>query len=575
MRSEGTRLARHMCNFWWHRKGNFATLTALTAPAALALAAIAIDQASLYLERRTLQSVADIAAITAASDLGRAGELATAVFADNGYENVRVMTKVDEAPSHAADGLHIWIERGRYVGDPGRSVNRRFEANHAQPNALRITARKQGQLYFAAGWRPSPIIGVSSLAGSSEQAAFSIGSRLARLEGGVLNRLLGALTGSSISLSAMDYDALLDADIDLFQALDVLDTRLDLKAATYQDVLASDLKLGRLFGELAHIEGLDAGAVASLRRLSQQAGADTAGFRLSGLLDLGTAGRLPVGSRPRNAPALSGAELVTAAAFAAIGRGKNQVEVDLTAVVPGLAETTLHLAVGEPPQGSGWLRIGSNGDIVRTAQTRLLLVTAVSGPGGILGNIVRLPFYLEIASAEARLAAITCSPGNPQSARVSVAARPAVAELRISDVDLKRLNDFSRPVPIQPARLISIPAVRVTAGAHVSVSNMNATTLIFNARDIRDGAVQRVGTRDFTQSLLASLNETLSLNVVLAGIDLGLGQILSGTLRTTLRGVAPILDPTLGRVLSTLGISLGEADIRVHGAECGQAVLVQ
>jgi len=48
------------------RAANIATLTALTMPILLSVAAFAIDEGSLFLERRELQAAADIAAIEAA-----------------------------------------------------------------------------------------------------------------------------------------------------------------------------------------------------------------------------------------------------------------------------------------------------------------------------------------------------------------------------------------------------------------------------------------------------------------------------------------------------------------------------
>ncbi|TJX70422.1 MAG: hypothetical protein E5W21_08255, partial [Mesorhizobium sp.] len=43
------------------RKANFAVMTALSAPVALALAAVAIDEASIYTERREAQAMVDLA----------------------------------------------------------------------------------------------------------------------------------------------------------------------------------------------------------------------------------------------------------------------------------------------------------------------------------------------------------------------------------------------------------------------------------------------------------------------------------------------------------------------------------
>jgi uncharacterized membrane protein len=75
--------------------------------------------------------------------------------------------------------------------------------------------------------------------------------------------------------------------------------------------------------------------------------------------------------------------------------------------------------------------------------------------------------------------------------------------------------------------------------------------------------------------LTASLVGQLSLTVKLAGIDLGLSNLLKGTVLTLLTTVAPAVDQLLVGVLGALGITIGEADVRVTGANCGRAALVQ
>ena len=66
------------------RSGNVSTMTALLLPVGIALAAVSVDAASLYLERRETQNLTDLAAITAAANIDRAELAAKTVFMDNG-----------------------------------------------------------------------------------------------------------------------------------------------------------------------------------------------------------------------------------------------------------------------------------------------------------------------------------------------------------------------------------------------------------------------------------------------------------------------------------------------------------
>jgi len=77
------------------------------------------------------------------------------------------------------------------------------------------------------------------IASAQPQAAFSVGSRLASLNGGILNALLGGLLGGNISLSVMDYNSLVSADVDVLSFTDALATQLHLTGVSYSDVLAS------------------------------------------------------------------------------------------------------------------------------------------------------------------------------------------------------------------------------------------------------------------------------------------------------------------------------------------------
>lgn len=65
------------------RRGNFATMTALVSPMLIVVAALGVDAGSFFVERRSAQSLTDLAAMTAARNPANAAQAAQAVFADN------------------------------------------------------------------------------------------------------------------------------------------------------------------------------------------------------------------------------------------------------------------------------------------------------------------------------------------------------------------------------------------------------------------------------------------------------------------------------------------------------------
>ena len=571
------RFLKARARFFEDSSGNFALLTAITAPVAIVLAAVAVDTGSLYVEKRHAQSLADLAAIAAAASPDNPERAALATLADNGISAVPV--KSDSPDIAAVADNWVMTVTGRYDDDPAFPPETRFTVEAASPNAAKVTFRTFGTRHFGASLIPPPEIVVTGLAAASSEAAFSIGSRLAALNGGLVNDLLGALTGSSISLSAMDYNALLSADVSLLSFLDALAIELDLTAASYTEVLETEVTVGQVAKALGNAEGINGGAKTAASRLAGQAnGAQSPKLKLSRLIGLGEVAHLTL---EQIAADINVMELLALSAIVA-GKGR-QIALNAGVHFPGILSASVDLAVGEPPQSSPWFRVGKGGELVRTAQTRLALTVEIANAGslaGALGARIRIPLYLELAYAEAKLKGISCPTGRPESLKVAVDARPGIANLYLAEVDRSKIGSFNNAMARSPAKLIQLPLVGITGQANAEMSNIDYKTLTFTAADISSGKVKQVSTRDFVASLTKSLFSSLSLDVKvelgLLGIPLvGLPNNVTGLLGQTIGAAAPALDGVLDSLLSTLGLALGQADVRVHGATCGRAVLVQ
>ncbi len=546
-------------------------MTALVAPVGLILAAVAVDSASLYYERREAQALTDLAAITAAAHIDKAGEAVAATLKDNGVGRFSLTGPnglVITSATGASDPVSITVTSGRYESIAATAVRSRFSAN-AQPfNAVKVTLSKTGTRYFAQSLIAPPVIGTTAIAGSSAEASFSIGSRLLKLDGGILNQILGGLTGTQLSLTAMDYEALAKADVSAFGFMDAMATDLHLTAATYTDVLNSQATVSQIASVLAKTGGIDTAAATAAKAMARDSAAAKTKVDIDRLIDLGSAAGLPIGHSPAGLEAkVSALDILGAAAT--LSNGTKQVKVDLGANIPGLLSATVDLAIGEPPQQSPWFTIGETGAVVRTAQTRLKLVVQLLGPGGLIGASVRLPLYVELAYAEGKLTGIDCTGGQ----RVSIAAQPGVAELRIAEVGT--MTDFSRSPAADPAKIVQAPLLTVTGSADVKVTNNAPTTLVFTGTDIQKRVIKTASTRDITQSLTKSLLNSLNLDVQILGLGLGLPGPIKQTVSGLLSAATPAVDTLLDSLLLTLGVRVGQADIRVTGISCGRAVLVQ
>ncbi len=65
----------------------------------------------------------------------------------------------------------------------------------------------------------------------------------------------------------------------------------------------------------------------------------------------------------------------------------------------------------------------------------------------------------------------------------------------------------------------------------------------------------------------------MQLNANVLGLGIRLGGVTSA-LGNVIGTAAPVLDPVLNSLLSTLGVGLGEVDAQVNGLRCSGAALV-
>lgn len=579
MFSWATAVLRSLSRFHRDVSGNIVIMGAITLPVVLMATAFAVDEGGLYYERREAQAMADLAAISAAANPANAEAAALTVFRNNGFREIVGESRRGQIDYQMARG-RVHVEQGRYEADGTRAVDVRFVVERRPFNAVRVTFRKTGTLYFAKVFNfEPPQIAVSSVASAPAQAAFSVGSRLASLNDGLLNEVLGGLLGTTVSLEVMDYEALLDADVDVLKFIDALHVELGVTAATYDEVLQSSATIGQIARALASIDGVSSTARLALQAIAANQSNPPLSLPLSHLFNLGPAGQVALGNHGAGfGAAASIMDILTAGA--AIANNGKQLTLDVGGTLPGLAAVTLAIAVGEPPQFKPWFAMGESGDIVRTAQTRLKLVVDIGKSGTLLA--VRLPIHLELAYAEAELTKVSCPTGRPESLDVEISARPGVAELRIAEASNSGFADFTRDLSFKDAKLAEVKVLlsllSVKGSARVDVANLQPQTLEFDHEDISDRAIKTVSTRDVTQSLTQSLLNGLTLDINLLGLPINLDSLLASVRPALLAALNPVtasVDTLLYNVLSTLGVRIGEADIRVTAASCGRSVLVQ
>lgn len=520
------------------KNGGVAVISAVGAALACIAAAIAVDLGALALHARKVQGAADLGALAAAGRLDRAKAAAASTIALN-LVSVR----------------SVETETGRYRPDPARTPDQRFEPGAGDVDAARVTVTAKAPVYFSR-WllgRDEVLVTRTATASAPQtpKAMISLGSRLARLDGGIANQILSGLLGSQVSLSAMDYRALTDLKINLLQFSDALATKANVTVGDYDRLLATEVDAGDALGVIEALAGgRDGGALGRLSGAA--AGVDLKVGQLIGA---------EVGARQGLREGLDAdvhaMDLVMA--IAEIAGGNRQIDLKLGAQA-GIADLKATLAIGERPNTSPWIAVTARGEpVLKTAQARLYLRARTAQSFSGLAQ-VNLPILVELAPAEARLDRLSCAP----SRSVQVAARPGVARAMLGAVDETRLANFKAPLEPSKATLASVLGlVTVKARADVELADPGAQALVFDSDDIETRRIKTVKSRSLATGLITSLLRRLELDVAglpLGGVASALGQLLSP--------LGPVLDGAINPVLDVLGLKIGEADVAVLGLSC-------
>ena len=565
--------------FFQDEDANTSLLFAFALPAILVLMAFVVDLSAVGIKKRELQSASDLAAIVAAQNLDAFNTTALVNLAANGFETQSVETGHVQEVGPEVEGkvpaTKANVEAGRYRPDATVLPELRFTAGGSPVNAVRVTATHKASLYFGARLISAPELSARSVAYVSSEAAFTVGTRLVHLNGGIANKILNATLGTDVELSVMDYDSLLDADVSLFETLDALASEVNLDAVTYEDVLQADITLGQLSEAMSGLSDTGSRASYALDRIAHDRAARNTTLRLADLLDLGSLALSRLGT-------IEGPYSVRVQALdflqasAGLGNGEHQIDLDLSADVPGISSLQLTMLVGERPQSSPWLAVADlDSVVVHTAQTRLLLQADIDGLAALTGTSISLPIYAELGSATASLSQITCPNGREDQARVDLDVTPSVASLWIGQPAPANLQTFDVDYPVYRARLVDTPILDVLGRSRVAVGSESPQQVSFSAQDVLDGTVKTVSSHDLLNSTVGSLLGNLDLTVRAVGLSINTPSKTQAALVSTLDPLTASLDGVLDTVLSIAGVSLGEAEVRASGLACQRAVLVQ
>lgn len=369
------------------QRGAIGLMAALTLGLALVFLLLVIDSGRLYLEKRKLQGIADMAALEAVQRNGDClaanNNTATAYAGASALRNGFIIP-----PGNALD-----VRCG--VLTTAASNLRVFSADSTKTDAIQVIASRPvltsaaggvWSLISGGGFSLTTLLTAKAVAAPKilpPQAQLTIKSTVLVVDSSksdALNLLFGKLLGGKLTLDVAGWQGLVDTNINLLSYLNQLALNVGVQAGNYNELLAKNLKLGQL---------LDA-AITVLQR-----GSGTATVAASGLADIKVLVNnldVTLGSLLQLQTGAVSAGLNTtlnvfqlAEAFVQLANKQNGVVAEVPVNIPGLINASLKLKVIEPPQLSaiGDPTYAKNKTdpatriYVRTAQVRLGLTVGL------------------------------------------------------------------------------------------------------------------------------------------------------------------------------------------------------
>lgn len=519
---------------------------------ALAVAMIVIDTGAMLYARRDLQAATDAAALGAVRHLQAQEETRAAaetIFDMNGFQTDRI------------EAL-----RGVYEPDPTKLAVNRFTAegggiDEADINAVKVRKIADSPTYFARlfGFGNLTKIEAEATAAYVKTVSFSAGTRLAELNEGLANQILGGLLGTTINLSLVDYNALAAANIDALEFLDALavEAGLDAGSDTYGDLLGADVTIGEIVAAAVEVlNGENFEGDPSVAKLALQTALAPVG-NVSVPLDQ-IIGAVPFANRVIGSIGSSaGSELpfnvydILSGTVMAAGDGQ-VVGFDTDINLGSLASVSGTITVGSP---MAHVAVGKVGDSVQTSQVDIQLSADVLTIP-LFGSLVSVPAYISAAEGTATISEIPCA---AEGTVTSLVATTGAVNARIGTSD-------SSGATIN----LLVASMRISGSAQAASSG--PTEVDFSRSDIDDGMVKTVSSNVTLMSDLGSAIQLEGFSVL--GLPIfGLSGLVNTLVATISTALVP-LDAVVDSLLTTLGVKLGAMDMIVHGAKCRAPVLV-
>lgn len=541
-------------------RGAVVIMASVVVTAVIGATAFSVDLGQLVSAKRELQAVVDLASLDAMRALDDSSGEGAGLTVDEFASALARASAQRNDFDPAGPGNSLATEVGRLDADTGTFT---ATSDPALRNAVRVVATRTLDWAFVPGKK---VLTATAVAMEEHTAGLAIGSFLARLDShksAVLNGLLGGLLGGAVNLDLVSYQGMAAGTVSLAE----LRSELGLTAGGVSGLLSTEVTLTALLQATADAltARSDAVSLAAVTPVSTLRAATDATLRLR----LGDVIDVVSGS----GSAALGAELNVlqlVQTVAQVTDGDHFVSATLPVNIPGVASTSLQLALIEPPRiAIGPARQDGTGEWVTravTGQVRLALRVDAVDLLKVLGvtGLVSLPLYIEAGTAAGALTDIRCE--TPVDAtQVDVATDAQAVRAAVGTTTTTDLQDETTSVTLTAGTIAHIPLiVRVTGASDVTIAH-SASNLTFTG-PYNWSNTQTVGSTTLGLAPLLENGLDLTVTTLMLGVD------ALAVENDTLAILGPIFDQLdaalIDPLLSALGVSLGGGDVTVWDANC-------
>jgi len=461
----------------------------------------------------------------------------------------------------------------------------------APDNAVSITTQYAVPVYFVRLFTASPSIQVNAtaVAYNLPLAGIAIGSAVGSAGISQLNDVITAQSGSSLNLTAAERDALDQTSISIFRLLDRIAVAHGTENTPMSSVTSAGIDLATLAKAAADALTAQAPtptatqttALGALTRIAQQAG-NSPSVVLSDFLALGAhQKRAAMDVVSTRSDSLGVPALAILMGYLQMSKQNTLVNENETVTVPGLATISVEAVLSKNAIGGGARAaavIGPSGASASSSQGRIRLTISLLQPIAVNVGLVHLslpvtiPIIADLGYGSASISSISCGTEITSTTDIAVAAQSGAAQLYLGSVTNNQLTNLAAPLVPNPAQIVSIPLVSVSAQGQSTIGQSPGETLHFSWNDIANRTEKST---DGTPSLAAALtNLNSSIAVTVGSAPVGTGAIISGLVRTQVAAVLAALQPELESVLASVGLKAGTMSVRATAVRCGIPALV-